>query len=159
MVEPSPSELLRVEPRKKTHLSRGIQGLGTPRPGTEVSRALWARNPARVQKESERVSRRDPESPKSVARSPKRVHAKTQLPNRTLLRLFSDFGAHFLGFWARRARETLAPGRGVPNSRGGEVWRVLQPSDYPTPVLVRRRKQMGATTQTNANLEYQAYTT
>ena len=30
--------------------------VGTPRPGTEVSRALWARNPKRVRKESERVS-------------------------------------------------------------------------------------------------------
>ena len=34
----------------------GVVELGTPRPGTECSRALRARNPKRVRKESERVS-------------------------------------------------------------------------------------------------------
>ena len=45
--------------------------LGTPRPGTEVSRALRARNPKRVRKQSKSVSRGikpqgAPESPKSA---------------------------------------------------------------------------------------------
>ena len=61
-------------------LRRGVGNLalGTPRPGTEGSRA---RNPKRVRKESERVCRglrpwRAPESPKSAPRSPKRVQKR-----------------------------------------------------------------------------------
>ena len=38
------------------HLRQFTTDLGTPQPGTEVSRALRARNPKRVRKEFERVS-------------------------------------------------------------------------------------------------------
>ena len=109
-------------------------GLGTPRPGTECSRALRARNPKRVRKESERVPqglrpRGAPESPKSAPRSPTRVQKRRfgpfldsfRAPWRTLRGLWgSGPGAPFrtlLGFWARRAREHSVPGRGVPNVR------------------------------------------
>ena len=108
-------------------------GLGTPRPGTEVSRALRARNPKRVRKESERVSRpREPQSPpKSALRSPKRVQKRGfglfwtlfgllahslgmwSSPGRDTL---SDSFRTLLGFRARRARETSVPGQGVPKS-------------------------------------------
>ena len=61
-----------------------IMMLGTPRPGTECSRALRARNPKRVRKESERVPRGlrlrgAPESPKSAPRSPKRVQKESEV--------------------------------------------------------------------------------
>ena len=59
------------------------QRLGTPRPGTEVSRTLRDWNPKRDRKESERVSRGlwpwgAPESPKSAPRSPKRVQGESE---------------------------------------------------------------------------------
>ena len=51
---------------KSRFLSRHLV-LGTPRPGTEVSWALRARNRKRVRKESERVSRPgEPQSPQRV---------------------------------------------------------------------------------------------
>ena len=67
--------------------------LGTPWPGTEVSRALRARNTKRVRKSVPEV-RGAPESPKSAPRSPKRVQS-------CFFGLFSDFGAHFLGTLVR----------------------------------------------------------
>ena len=111
--------------------------LGTPRPGTEVSRALRARNP----KESEKSLKGgpapgSPRVPKECAteseKSPKRVRS-------CVFGLFSDSGANFLGtlgpprgrrprntlsdsfrtllgFRARKARETSVPGRGVPKA-------------------------------------------
>ena len=81
------------------------RALGTPGPGTECSRALRARNPKRVRKESERVSqglrpRGAPESPKSAPRSPKRVQKHSfglfldsfRTPGRTLRGLWSSLG-------------------------------------------------------------------
>ena len=59
--------------------------LGTPRPGTEVSR-----DPKRVRKESERVSRA--ECPKSAPRSPKRVQEESDGRPRDTLRFRSPPG-------------------------------------------------------------------
>ena len=107
--------------------------LGTLRPGTEVSRALRARNP----KESEKSPKGcpapgSPRVPKESATGSEKS-PKTQL--RTLLGLFSDsvvdslgtlglpgaghpFGLFSDSFGAPgpKGPETSVPGRGVPNS-------------------------------------------
>ena len=84
--------------------------LGTPPPGTEGSRARRARNPKKVRKESERVSR-------------------GRRPRDTL----SDSFRTLLGFRARRAREPSVPGGGVPKTL---LWKslVLRSALQPTPV-------------------------
>ena len=111
----------------------GVSRVRNPRPG---NRALRARNPKRVRKESGRVSwnlrpRGAPESPKSAPRSPKRVQKRSfglfldsfRTPERTLWGLWGSPGPEALDtlfglfFRARRAREPSVPGRWVPNSR------------------------------------------
>ena len=78
-----------------------LRELGTPRPGTEVSRALRARNPKRVRKESERVSRPgEPQSPQCAAvqkRSFGLVLDSFRTPWRTLW-----------GLWGSPGRDTLS---------------------------------------------------
>ena len=74
----------------------GALSLGAPRPGTEVSGALRARNPKRVRKCP--VPRRAPQSPKSAPCSPKRVHKRCfglfldsfQTPGHTLWALWGS---------------------------------------------------------------------
>ena len=83
--------------------------MGTPRPGTEVSRALQARNPERVRKESERVSRHgEPQSPQRV-----RHGVRKESTNSPKLRFWTLFGL----------RGALFGDSGA--SRGGTPFRTL----------------------------------
>ena len=95
------------------------RGLGTSPPLTEVSRALRARNPKKVSKKSRGQSGKSPESLRKVS-----GECFWTVPG-TFWRLFGvpgpeapgDIFETFLGFRARRARETSVRGGLVPNKR------------------------------------------
>ena len=95
--------------------------LGTPWPGTEVSRALRARNPKRVRKESDRVSRPgEPQSPQRVrygVRKESKNAASDSFWSLFGLRgaLFGDSGAPRAG---ARFRTLFGDFFGVPGPKG-----------------------------------------
>ena len=93
--------------------------LGTPQPSTELSRALRARNPKRVQKEPERVSRPgEPQSPQRVRHGVRKESKKSPK-----LRFWTRFGPK-LRFWTLFGLHGgLFGDSGAP--RGGTPFRTL----------------------------------
>ena len=124
-----------IRSRPRDSIENRQFGLGIRWPGTEVSRALRARTPKRVRKESERVSHPGgPQSPQRVRHGVRKESGAAFLDSfrtawRTLWGLWgspgrdtlSDSFRTLLGVQARRARETSVPGQGVPKFWGSKV--------------------------------------